>query len=109
MTKTIATLTLIVLLPGIAFAGSYTFTTTARQDAVLAYKLKKVNDNLALHGQPLLTANTFFQQFVVEVLTQYKREFDETTKIEACETYRALSSTDQNMILTKLGGKSPCS
>ena len=92
----------------VALAGSYTVTTTARQDAVLAYHVDRINADRALHGQPPLSADQLFRQIVAEVFASYRAQFDAATRDTACTNYRALPLTDQAAITAQLGNKSPC-
>ena len=88
--------------------GSYTTTTTARQDAVLDALLTRINAERAKSGQAALTADQIFQQLMRTAIGQYAEEYAQATRDSACAAFKALSPTDQAAILVQLGGKSPC-
>ena len=90
--------------------GSYTTTTTARQDAVLDALLTRINAQRAASNPPqsALTADQLFQQLVRTAVGQYAEEYAQATRDSACAAFKALSPTAQAAILVQLGGKSPC-
>lgn len=104
----IAVLSVFVLLPSVAIGGTYTITTTAREDEVLAFYLTTVNADRALHGQPALTASQLFRRLVVKTLQPLDAQFNDATRQAACATFATLSASEQSTIVTQLGGKTPC-
>ena len=99
-----------LLWSGVAVAGSYTVTTTARQDAVLDALLTRINAQRAASNPPqsALTADQLFQQLVSTAIGQYVAEYSDKIRADACAAFQALSPADQLNILTTLGGKTPC-
>ena len=97
-----------LLWSGIALAGSYTLTTSAREDAVLSALLTRINAERAVRGETAVTADQLLERLVRTAIGQYVAEYSNKIRTDACAAYAALSPTDQAAILTRLGGKTPC-
>lgn len=98
-----------LLVATVAWAGSYTFTTTAAQDTVLTRVLAKVNSDRALQGQtPYADVQAMLRGFLVDWAQGWLAQQRAEDVSSACDKYATLSAAAQTNIRTALGGKDPC-
>ena len=98
------------LAPGPALAGSYTFTTTAEEDAALDHMVGVENARRAalIPPEPTVTRQTYIDQLWARVLRSYGDQKRRAEKRGACDGWAALTAPQKATITALLGGKSPC-
>lgn len=87
-----------------AHAGSYTVTTSSREDQALAIELDRWN---ARTGESK-TVDELVQHLFNQNLRPIREQFDVQETVTACDNYRALSAADRQTVRQLLGGLSPC-
>lgn len=95
---------LLLLVAGSAFAGSYTVTTSNREDTLIQREVDARNQRRGSN----LTAQDWVQDQVNESLRPLKQQDRATEAAQACAAFAALSGAAQDAITAQLGGRSPC-
>lgn len=83
-------------------------TLSTGQFTALQSQLQATLNDPARVGQTPATLNRWVQLLVVTLLRSQYDLHRQRRAAEACASYSALSVVDQQIILDKLGGKSPC-
>ena len=102
-------LLLLVIALALAFgataeAGSYTVTTSNREDTLIAAEVTRINERRGT----TLTNQDWVQDQVNDSLRPLKQADRAQEAAQACATFVTLSAPEQSQITALLGGKSPC-
>ncbi len=102
MTKIIVAL-IIFFIPVSLFAGTFTVTTTAKQDSALTILLNKVNVVLTNQGKPVITMDTFIQNKTNQIFRRSVREVNRNELTSLQRSWSTATQTQKDNIKTILG------